>query len=274
VAALAAVEPEAMTASVLRDAGPAGRPRVLGRQGAAPVAEAVVATVAPVRDDRDITAAIEQAHRDGLARGHESGLREGRAQGMATASQDELQAGFDAGLQRGLAEGRAQAADEAQRHLQALRAEAASRLQRIDALQAAWAQQLREQLAQRLAAAEEDMVALCHEVLCRVFGAAALDPRMTAQSVRVSVAGWLEATGAQAVPLTVRVHPDDLESLQSDADLSGWLERQGLRGVHWQPDPEVAWGGCILRSPQGLLDARLETQFAAVHASMRERHDG
>jgi flagellar assembly protein FliH len=227
-----------------------------------------------VRDDGTVSMAIEQAHRDGLARGHESGLHEGRSQGLAAASQEALQAGFEEGRQRGLAEGRAQAAEEAQRHLQALQQEAASRLQRIDALQAAWAQQLREQLAQRLVAAEDDMVALCHEVVCRLFGTAALDPRMAAQSVRASVATWLEATGAEAAQLTVRVHPDDLAMLQADGELAAWLERQGLRGVHWQPDAEVAWGGCVLRSPQGLLDARLETQFAAVHALMRERRDG
>ena len=243
-----------MTASVLRDAALAARPRVLGRRGAEPAVEAVPVMAVPVRDEGALSAAIEQAHRDGLARGHEAGFREGRSQGLAAASQEALQSGLEEGRQRGLAEGRAQAAEEAQRQLQAL--------------------QLREQLAQRLAAAEDDMVALCHEVVCRLFGAAALDPRMTAQSVRAAVATWLEATGAEAAQLTVRVHPDDLAMLQADAELAAWLERQGLRGVHWQPDAEVAWGGCLLRSPQGLLDARLETQFAAVHALMRERRDG
>lgn len=262
-----------MTAALLRDAGLAGQPRLLGRRGAAPVVEAGPATLVAVRDDSAVSAAIEQAHRDGVARGHESGLREGRAQGLAAASREELQAGFDEGVQRGLAEGRAQAAEEAQRRLQALQQEAAARLQRIDALQDAWAQQLRDELVQRLAAAEDDMVALCHDALCRVFGAAALDPRLAAQSVRTSIAAWLETGGAEPAQLTVRVHPDDLAALQSDGELAAWLERQGLRGVHWQPDAEVAWGGCLLSSPRGVLDARLETQFAALQGLMRERRD-
>lgn len=262
------------SAALSREAVQPGQPRVLGRRGVAPAAEAPGASALPVRqvwDEAALAAAVDQARREGEAHGHELGLRDGQAR----ASREELQVGYEEGLQRGLAEGRAQAAEDARRRLLASQQEAEARLQRLDALHDAFAQGLREQLVQRLAAAEDDMVALCHEALCRVFGAAALDRSLAAEAVRTAVAAWLQGGAGESATLALHVHPDDLAMLQSDEALAAWIKRQGQRGVVWQADAEVAWGGCVVRSTrQGRLDARLETQFAALQAWMQEARGG
>ena len=58
-------------------------------------------------------------------------------------------------------------------------------------------------------------------------------------------------------PLAVHVHPDDFE----------WMSHTPPgRAVAWEwvADPSIALGGVVLRSPQGSLDARLDTQMRAL----------
>jgi flagellar assembly protein FliH len=47
-------------------------------------------------------------------------------------------------------------------------------------------------------------------------------------------------------------------------------ERQTLR---WVADPEVQLGGCLLRSEEGALDARLEVQLQALGASLAQTRE-
>ncbi|MCY1243941.1 Flagellar assembly protein FliH [compost metagenome] len=123
-----------------------------------------------------------------------------------------------------------------------------SRQQRIDALLAA----LPAQIQARIDAAEDDLVALCFESVCRMLGAAAATP----EGIRAQVAHARE--GLQGRPLVaVHLHPDDLAMLRA----ASGSEDSALQ---WVADPAVAVGGCILQSPQGGLDARLETQLRTL----------
>ena len=118
-------------------------------------------------------------------------------------------------------------------------------------------QALAEFVDQRLEAAEDDMVALCMTVVGRMLGETAVGVEGTKALIRQA----LSELAAQPVA-TIRVHPDDFIGLQSD---SAWhRESDSFGKITWQADPAIALGGCIVCTPQGDLDARLETQLALL----------
>lgn len=59
--------------------------------------------------------------------------------------------------------------------------------------------------------------------------------------------------------LTIRVHPDDLESMRSFA-ASTWNRLEQSSSVELSADPTVAPGGCMVESARTNVDASLETQ--------------
>jgi flagellar assembly protein FliH len=130
-------------------------------------------------------------------------------------------------------------------------------------------QQLPEAWEQHLRDAEDDMLVLVFETLCRIVGEQAVSSEGARAMLQRTVQAW---HGRR--PLSVHVHPDDLGALQSDAQLrqilsaSGFAtERQTLR---WVADPDVQMGGCRLRSEEGALDARLEVQLQAVRSTLSQ----
>ncbi|HEX7637350.1 MAG TPA: FliH/SctL family protein, partial [Burkholderiaceae bacterium] len=192
-------------------------------------------------------------------------------------ARESTHAGFEEGLRQGLAEGRAAGEAEVQRRLAHAQEQAFARLQRLDGLQAAWAQQLAGQLAARLAAAEDDMIGLCHAVVCRILGDNLATRAGVAQSVRMAIEEWLRASEQQsrAEGVVVQVHPADLDAMKADDVLARWLVQQGMKGVQWQAHEDVRLGGCIVRGDEGDLDARLETQLGILRDQLlRARSSG
>jgi flagellar assembly protein FliH len=172
---------------------------------------------------------------EGFQRGYAQGLDEGRAQGLLE--------GHEEGLRQGQAEAaqaaRAQAAEAVAAALLPLQ----ERQQQVLAL----AQALEQALPQALDAAEEEMVALVFEALCRMIGAAGPNPA----SVQAQVAALL-AQARLEPPLEVCVHPQDAALLAACPAQSG-------QTANWRADPQVALGGCVVRTRAGGLDLRLET---------------
>jgi flagellar assembly protein FliH len=77
--------------------------------------------------------------------------------------------------------------------------------------------------------------------------------------------------GGQAVLL--RVHPEDLASIASAR--AEWLAELGLKaGVKLVGDEAVGRFGCIVETPRGRLDARLETQLDALERALRRGETG
>lgn len=195
---------------------------------------------------------------------------------LARVEEEARQRGYEEGFAKGSIDGRArgdeesrllaaQAAEKASRDLedhaermtrelqQQAQASYQARVQVLDGLIAA----LPPQIEARLAAAEDDMLALCFEVVCRTLGENAVQP----EAVRAQLAQAMD--GLRSRKLTaIHMHPDDLAMLQRGQSLS-----QGLLGgadVQWVASADVALGGCILQSPEGGLDTRFETQLAAL----------
>lgn len=177
----------------------------------------------------------------------DEGTREGREEG--------LRSGFDEGLRRGLAE----AEDRLQQATQQARAEAKAHADAQCAQLAALVGALEASRQDWLAAAEDDVVALCYEALCRIVGAEALRPEVVEAQVR-----HLVSQPRALAPIAVHVHPDDAAHLQQVQGPSG----SGAAQTQWVADPEVALGGCIVRGSTGGLDLRLETALEACKAAL------
>lgn len=151
-------------------------------------------------------------------------------------------------LQQVHAEAQAQHADEHQR-LQAL------------------LQNLPQQLLDYLADAEDDMLALVFEVVTRILG----DEAANLPGLRAQLQMRLKAWHGREL-LSLHLHPDDLELLQHDEASLRSLRAAGFaseRGtLRWVADPKVQLGGCMLRSAEGALDARLEVQLQALRQTL------
>ena len=255
------------TGAVLHDVQLQAQPRLLPRGAAGPVARRdATVNVEPPASAPSTLAGTADHYREGFARGRERGRQELLDEAREQARGEGWQQGFDEGVARG----REAAAEELRQQAEAARHALGARTERLDAWLAAFPAQLQRGLAARLAAGEEDMIALSHELVCRVLGEHALETGRVAALVRQAIAQCCGiGTGGSANGLlAVRVHGSDLEALESDAELSQWLVRQGARGVRWVADSQVALGGCVVESTHGNLDARLETQLASMKAAL------
>ncbi|MDB5858702.1 MAG: hypothetical protein JWQ76_2391 [Ramlibacter sp.] len=177
-----------------------------------------------------------------LQAAQEEGLRQGREQG--------LQAGYEEGLRQGR---------------NAARVEATAMAATIEAQATAQRDERRAELAGALAAlqraaerwlalAEEDMVALCYETIGRVLGRVAVTP----DSVRAQVVQLLEQWRGHGAP-ALHLHPADAPLLEG---------LTASRPFTCVADPDVPYGGCIVRGESGALDARLDRILEEVKAAL------
>lgn len=226
---------------------------VLEAQSAVPKSANELHAAAAQKAEAEWVQAVEKAYREGL----EAGQEEAR------------QSGVEQGRQEGLLQGREAGAIEVQRENESARATMAKQSGLLDQLTQSLRAQTAQHLMQRLDAAEDDMVALCHAAIGRLLGERALDPEVVVRAVRQAVS---ECCGDTLEGLlSIHVHADDLALLQADAALAKWLADQGGGRVAWRADGEVALGGCVVRSACGCLDARLETQLEALTEAFRRR---
>ena len=253
--------------AVLRGIPLHSQPHVLRRPLRHQVAQPGVNIQRPASD--------QPAIRDGLAGNdasadgaYEAGFAEGRKQGYASAQaaaaaeraqtlrealkETRAQAAVEGRLE-GLASGRDEGYREASQAQALAKAQAdQAALDRLDQLDRVL-QAVIAQAAQWLEQAEDDLVALSHEVVCRILGAEAVRPARLR-----SIVSHLLAQHGQRTQLAVHLHPDDLAAVMREP------EQNPDQPWRWVGDRAVQLGGVVLRSPEGSLDARLETQLAAL----------
>jgi flagellar assembly protein FliH len=216
-------------------------PLRLARRAAPPALPAAAAAGHEDTGEPDDAAArerLEQAQREG----REAGVR----------------AGYEEGLRRGLADAQARARSELEQAMQQALAPLDDERKRLAALLAA----LEQARADCLAAAEDDAVALCYDVLCRALGAAAPQPEALRAHWQALYAGQSLAAGA-----VLHVHPQDAALLTASLARDGAAEEEAS-SMRWVADPEVALGGCIVRGSAGGLDARLESMLSACKSAL------
>lgn len=209
-------------------------------------------TTAPPADSSDgrppgkEAAARPSTHEDALRHGIDEGLRQGRAEGLRTGAEEGRRAGYE----EGIAGAREAAQLEGRKALEVALAEAMRPVQEKSRALDALATALQTQVAACLSAVEEELVALCFEVLTRVLGQTIITPAGLQAQV-----GHLLAAGGRAVEVAVHLHPQDAQLLQEACTKGG-----SVRFLRYVADDRVAIGGCMLRGGgPGDLDARLET---------------
>lgn len=237
---------------VLRNVTVSDRPHALTRPAGAPAEVPAPAPAVPLPPEvpgGDLHAELQQA----FERGREQGRAEARSEV------------FDAARAEVLVEARAQGLDEGRAAgLLAAHEEARAAVQPVLALLEGFLAELPQKFDARLAACEDDMVALCFEAVARILGREAA----TQEGIRAMLKTTLAAFGPRQL-VELRVHPGDLQCLARDEAVAGWLrEREGAQGIQIVADPGVELGGVVLRSPSGRLDARLEHQVDALRGAL------
>lgn len=200
------------------------------------------APLMPGRVSQEPDVSREQARQEARAAGYEAG----RVQGQ--------EAGYEAGMKQALERA------EQERHAfleshEAVQQKLADALAKVNHVADAMARQKNRFLDD----AEDDMVSLAFEAFCRVLGETAL----TRDTLKSGVVSALSHWRGKAA-LEIHVHPDDLPWLEEDKDLSAHIAAQGHYTIRWIGSAEVTLGGCMLRSTEGALDARLDVQLNAL----------
>lgn len=143
--------------------------------------------------------------------------------------------------QEGLREGREEALAALTPALEAL-------TQATEAVQAG-----QQERADRLEAHAVDLALLLAEKV--IAGAIAVDPDRVVEAVRGALRGIVERER-----ITVLVHPEDLE-LVRDAMDGMRATLGGIEHTEVQAERRVSRGGAVVRTPDGDVDARVETKL-------------
>lgn len=118
--------------------------------------------------------------------------------------------------------------------------------------------------ADRLAA-KDAAVVLARRMAEKIVGRAV---EMEPEVMREIAAQALAATRPGKEPVVLRVHPEDLASL--DESRGAWLARARTKAdVRTVADASVGRHGCIVETADARLDARLDTQLEALERALR-----
>ncbi|MBL8515552.1 MAG: hypothetical protein JNM76_01175 [Betaproteobacteria bacterium] len=202
-----------------------------------------------------------------LQRGYEAGFEQGQRDGHS--------AGLQAGHQAGFEEGMVAAQEESARQVELAASEATKELQQVfdqritDAVNhlAALRERIELEFSRRLEQAEDEVLTLSWEIACRVIGPAACTPEAVSHMVRQALQEWRSRR-----PVTILLNPDDFALLQGPpgrlAKLIEDIPEAKSRISEWLPDPAIEWGGCVIRSVAGGLDARLDFQLQVLKEAL------
>jgi flagellar assembly protein FliH len=190
-------------------------------------------------------AAAEQAQRDWVAQA------EAQRSAWREQAEQELRAAYGEAERRGLEDGAAQAQRVAEDLVQA----------QVARLQAAAAALLQAQTT-LAPALQEDAVELAFTIVCRVLGEQAATRAGINAMLQVQLAALRERRD-----LTVRLHPADC-ALMASAEVDGGA------ALRYVPDTGIELGGCLIDSPAGTLDARLEYQLGQLRQALAAARAG
>jgi flagellar biosynthesis/type III secretory pathway protein FliH len=95
--------------------------------------------------------------------------------------------------------------------------------------------------------------------------AVALSPETMADIAGEALAACRPGAGT----VRVRVHPDDLPAVEARRE--ALATRAPAAALELVADETVGRSGCVIETPQGRVDARLETQLAALERALAGR---
>ena len=199
----------------------------------------------------------------GRSAGYEEGLQEGRR--IAREDVEKQAQSLARELVREALDEAQQSTQKQQLELQAQMQEAARRLEALARL----AEQMGGEWKRYLEAAEDDMLDLAFDALCRIMG----DHLTSREGVRTVLQKALQSWHGRH-PLSIHVHPDDLALMQGDVVTLDLLSSRGFdaqrQTLRWVADTKIRLGGCLMQAAEGALDARLERQLEALAVRLVE----
>lgn len=123
------------------------------------------------------------------------------------------------------------------------------------------------EIVQRLRASEDDILELAFAMVSKVLGANAVTQAGLRQQIEQALQNW----HLSSAPL-IHLHPDDVAWMQADTGWVGALDGAAPNAADLVPrlvaDTRLSVGGCILRSADGELDARLDMQIEALKTAL------
>ncbi len=130
---------------------------------------------------------------------------------------------------------------------------------------AALLQGARARAERELASSKETAIVLARRMAERIVGRAIeLAPELMNQIVAEALA----SSRARSGKIVLRVHPEDLAGIE--AGRPHWVAAVAAAvQVGVVPDPTVEHGGCVVDTPSGRVDARLQTQLDALERALR-----
>ena len=156
-----------------------------------------------------------------------------------------------AGFERGRTEGQRELNDELMRQ----------RTELLE-LQNGVLESLRQALPQVLRDCEQALTALALEVAQKLVAGLPISGEMVESAVREALE-QVEETAAYHIYLP----PDDLALLQQmNSELIS--AESGAPALHFHPAPELARGGCLVKTRFGIIDARRETKIELLRQSL------
>lgn len=123
----------------------------------------------------------------------------------------------------------------------------------------------REERCQIIAGSEEEIIQLSMAVARKIIDhELAASPEIVVEMVKRAIQ---KATDREE--LTVRVNPEGLDAtINARDDISQSVK--GIRKLKVLADPAIAPGGCVVESPNGTVDARVERQLSEIEQVLTE----
>lgn len=156
-----------------------------------------------------------------------------------------------AGYERGRREGE-----------QALSGQLLQQRQQLIELQNGVLGSLQQSVSQVIKDCETTLVSLALEVAQKLVAGIPISPEMVEAAVREALAKVEETTDFQ-----IYLHPQDLELLKQVN--SSLLDPGSVERVHFQSSSEVTRGGCLVKTPFGVVDARRENKLDVLRKSLQ-----
>ena len=130
---------------------------------------------------------------------------------------------------------------------------------------------IKETVAQResiLQEAKQKILELVVQISRKVtFDSIDIDREATAQLI----AGVID-TLVDRSRLRIKVHPDHLPLVEQNIDRF-LVNSTAIKELTIEADPRIRYGGCFIETPNGDIDARLESQFDVIEESIRSAED-
>lgn len=163
-------------------------------------------------------------------------------------TQKACRSGYEEGYQVGLDQGRAEGHSQAQRVLQ----------QFEQAIKDAVGQ--REEL---LKEAKQKILDLVIQISRKVtFDAVAVDPEATLTMISGVIDTLIDRS-----KLKIKVNPGHLPIIEQHIEHLV-MGSATIKEISIEPDPRVRYGGCLIETPTGDIDARLESQFEVIEETI------